>query len=150
MRSESLAPPREGAELLPDSIGALAAVIGWPAALRLAEVAAGLDLDIAERDTPTMILIGRWLGEAARQRLAAAYGGQTFYVPFCADQARAERDRRLREQVQSLERTMTTREAVRRMAREWRMSERNIWRRLSMQVQPRRRPAADDRQLALI
>lgn len=118
--------PAEAA-LLPESIAGLAAVIGWPAALRLVERAAGRSLVISRAVTPMMIEIAAWIGTEECRRLVAAYAVGTLYVPTCRAAARAERNRRIRDAVRTLERTMTTRQAVTITAGEWRLTERWVW-----------------------
>lgn len=119
--------PAEAA-LLPESMAALASVIGWPATLAMVEAFAGRSLDIAVSETEMMHGIAAVIGDTAAAKLAAAYAPAVLYVPACAELARAERNRRMRDEVRSLEQKMTTRRAVTRTAQLWRFTERTVWR----------------------
>lgn len=117
--------------MMPASVAQLATVIGWPAALTLVEALPGQTIDVAAGETPVMAAVEARIGAAARRKLMAAYAGSSIYIPLCRRLARAETIRRIREAVRVLERDITTRAAVRRMALEWRVSERTIWNYLS-------------------
>ena len=114
------------AGLLPASVAAVASVIGWPAALVLVESWPGQSLDISMRPTETMAAIRAAVGDPAADKLAAAYANSTLYIPACAHLARAERNRRIRDDVRELERCLTTRRAVTHVARRWLLTKHTI------------------------
>lgn len=119
------------AALLPPSVAQLATVIGWPGALALVEAFPGRTLDLPKRMTlDPWPEIERLIG-TAMGRMAQAYAGQLLYIPACKALATAERNRRMRDEVRELERTMSTRRAVTQTARTWRYTERTVWRALS-------------------
>lgn len=117
--------------LMPASVAQLATVVGWPAALAMVVAFPGQTLVIGPRSAETMQAIHDAVGLDATDKLAATCYGAPLYIPSCAGLARAERNRRIREEVRELERTISTRRAVTRVARKWQLTERTIWRALS-------------------
>lgn len=131
LRERALAARGIAQDLLPPSVAALAAVVGWPAALVMVETFPGQTLEFTGRRSIVKQAIATAIGDDAAERLALALAGMPLYVPACAHLARAERNRRIREEVRDLEHTISTRAAVSRMARQWRLTERTIWRALA-------------------
>lgn len=131
LRDRPLAARGIAENLLPPSVAALAAVVGWPAAMVMVETFPGQTLEFTTRRSAVKQAIAEAIGDTATERLVLAYDGNPLYIPACAHLARAERNRRIREEVRDLERSISTRAAVARMARQWRLTERTIWRALS-------------------
>lgn len=115
---------------LPDSVAAIATVIGLPATLELVTRLAGCQVDLpVHRPAEALVKI---IGPDLEARIRTAYAGQrSIYIPACARAAAMARNQAIHESVQAAERSMPTRQAVTLEAQRWRVSERHIWRILS-------------------
>lgn len=115
--------------LFPESVVALAHVIGWPATLSLIEAYPGQTLDLPKAFGALFwVQLESLIGSAATDRLLRTYAPGALYIPACKGLASAERNRQICAEVKALERTMATRRAVTQTAAKWRYTERTIWR----------------------
>ncbi len=133
---------------LPPTARLLAEIIGLPEALRLIEALGGLTIAFSKgqrRDGQARYAeVAEIVGEAGALLLAERLGGAPISIPRCTAAMRAARDDQMREQFDKLTRNVSARAAVAQLARERRMTDRNVWRILGSPSQ-----AGDDAQMGL-
>ena len=126
---------------LPPTIARIAELIGLQAALRLVEKFGGTRIYIPEElPTPDHVL-AKTIGYGEANALCAAFARDWLSVPRCTDRLRAQRDNQIRQEYDGGR-------SVRELAREYEMTERNIWRIVASDDKPVAVPV-DPRQRSL-
>jgi hypothetical protein len=118
-------------EQLPATARDIAQAIGLPKALRLVEQLGGTTFPVPKRETKLgelrFAVLAGVIGVEAAEILVRRYGSTDLYVPRCADALRRTRDAGIIREYEQLIHTMSGNEAVQRLARSHRLSDRRIF-----------------------
>lgn len=126
-------PTLEHAELssLPATARDMAEVIGLRKTLRLVEALGGTTFPVPKRETKLGELrfnvLADVIGVDAADILVRRYGSTDLYIPRCAEALRRARDAVICREYDRLIQTMSGNEAVQRLARTHRLSDRHIF-----------------------
>ncbi len=119
---------------LPEIVESLRDAIGWSATITLVDLYGGTLLFVPSEFRPDHELI-QHLGHRTVVRLVEEFAGERIYMPRLTAQVRAQRDAEIRQRYQAGW-------TARKLAREYGLSDRHVWRILE--------DNADDRQASLL
>ncbi|MDP2830176.1 MAG: Mor transcription activator family protein [Sulfuricellaceae bacterium] len=106
---------------LPESLRHLVELIGWEAAIRLAETFGGITYDMPRHaDSVTGERLTEVIGRAATDRLLECFGGTSIYLPMAATAIRRVRDR-------AIVADYSAGTGVNELVQKYRLCDRQIW-----------------------
>lgn len=130
MNAETL-PESLELEGLPATAREIAEAIGLPHALRLIEVLGGTTFPVPKRQTKLGELrfatLAGVVGVEAADVLVRRYGSTDLYIPRCAAALRRQRDLAIIREYERLTATESGNAAVQRLARSYRLSDRQVF-----------------------
>lgn len=118
--------------LLPDAIQVLIRLIGLPAAVRLVEQLGGTTFPVALRKSRLGEIryeaLSEVVGSEAADAITKHYGGDCLYIPRCVAALRELMHREIRAEFDAMTHEHSAIHAVTRLAVQYRMSDRHVWR----------------------
>ncbi|MDR5803422.1 Mor transcription activator family protein [Caballeronia sp. LZ001] len=118
--------------LLPDAVKTIIGLIGLPSTVRLVEALGGTTFPVAMRKTRLgevrYEMLAAIVGAQAADRLTACFGGSPLYIPNCTQALRELTHRKIRADFDALTQHTSAIQAATQLAREYRMSDRHVWR----------------------
>lgn len=109
----------------------LAEAVGLPKALRLVETLGGTTFPVPKRETKQgelrFAVLADVVGVEAAEVLVRRYGSTDLYIPKCAEALRRLRDAAICREYDALIKSVSGNEAVQRLARSHRLSDRQIF-----------------------
>ncbi len=116
---------------LPAVAQELAEAVGLPKALRLVETLGGTTFPVPKRETKQgelrFAVLSDVVGVEAAEVLVRRYGSTDLYIPKCAEAMRRLRDAAICREYDTLIQSTSGNEAVQRLARSHRLSDRQIF-----------------------
>lgn len=117
--------------MLPDTVRLIASLVGLPRTLRLVEELGGTTFQISKNITRLgeirYSVLAEVVGVEAADVLTKHFGGDTIYIPRCADGLRYLRNRTIVEEFDRESATVGANAAVNALALRYKLSDRRIW-----------------------
>lgn len=118
--------------LLPESARLFVSLIGLPKALLLIQTWGGTTFPVSKNQTRSghvrYEVLAEVLGVEAADIITRHFGGEVLSIPLCKAAMQELRNRTIRSEFDAITRQHAANHAVTQLARQYHMTERNVWR----------------------